>query len=258
MTALKVAVLLNGFESPSTPAQKASFTSAISSATEPASPTPVIDFYDPIVAQIYPDPAKYDLIVLSGGTADPMCADPWVVKLQKYLQATVKDFPKQKIVGICWGHQTLSVSFGGGVGNMSGPEIGVTKIGLTDEGKKMFPFAAEKGCMMMHEFHRREIKVVVDDFVLLAEENQVFLNKANTILTFQGHPELNTELAQMLLAGTPSYMGIDDEKREGMKTSMESAHDGVRIWERILEWVKEWVWISAWRQDMWITSTHNQ
>lgn len=235
---VKIAVLINGFESSYTPAVKASFRSAIGSASAPEAPTPNIDFYDPIVAQEHPDPTKYDLIVLSGGTADPMGSAPWVLKLQNYLRAAVQNYPKQKFVGICWGHQTTSVSFGGSVGSMEGPEIGVTQITLTEQGKKMFPFAIN-GSLRIHEFHRRDIKVPAGDFVPLAEGSQSFVNKANTIMTFQGHPELNEELAKTLLANTPSYMGLDEEKMEQLAKSMESSHDGVKIWERILEWVKE-------------------
>src|ERR1700712_4049769 len=70
------------------------FVSAISAASSlnslnSYSCPPIIDFYDPIITQQYPDPVGYDLIILSGGTADPMGHDPWVLKLQKFLRKTV-------------------------------------------------------------------------------------------------------------------------------------------------------------------------
>ena len=240
-TPFRIAVLLNGLASPNTAGIKASFETAIASASSlnsDASP-PTITFYDPIIAQIHPDPSKYDLIVLSGGTADPMGSDPWVLKLQNYLRTTVKDFPKQKIVGICWGHQTTCISFGGSVASMEGAaEIGVTKISLTAEGKKMFPFASE-GALQLHEFHAREVKTPAKGFVALAEGKQSFLNDENTILTFQGHPELNTDLARTLLANSPAYMGIDGERKEALVEKVGMDHDGVKIWSRILKWVRE-------------------
>lgn len=240
MTTLKVAVLLNGLASPNTPLIRDSFTSALTSAASSIEgfEAPTITFYDPIVAQIHPDPNAYDLIVLSGGTADPMGSDPWVLKLQNYLRTTVAEHPKQKIVGICWGHQTTSVSFGGNVGNMDGPEIGVHTITLTSKGKEMFPFEAD-GKLRIHEFHRREIKGTAEGFVPLAEGNQIFVNEKNTILTFQGHPELNAGLARELVGTTPAYMGLDGEKKAGLMESAGLEHDGVKIWERILKWVKE-------------------
>ena len=117
-------------------------------------------------------------------------------------------------------------------------EIGVTKIPLTAEGKKMFPFAS-KGAIQLHEFHAREVKTPAKGFVALAEGNQSFLNEDNTILTFQGHPELNADLARILLANSPAYMGIDGERKEALIEKAGVDHDGVEVWSRILRWVRE-------------------
>jgi GMP synthase-like glutamine amidotransferase len=237
---LRIAILLNGFASHFTPQIRLSFTTAITSASslsKSPSPPPTIDFYDPIIAQTYPDPSQYDLIVLSGGTADPMGSDPWVLKTQDFLRTTVKEWPERKLVGICWGHQTMCVAFGGKVGNREGgAEIGVTTLQLTPEGQKLLGFA-EQGKVNMHEYHRREIKVRAEGFVELAEGNQMFMNEKKTIWTFQGHPELSEGLAKALLADTPAYMGVDSKEREVIERRMERSHDGVRIWKRILKWV---------------------
>jgi hypothetical protein len=50
---LKIAVLINGFDSPHTPLVRSSFVAAIKSAL-PSALGPAIDFFDPIVAQILP------------------------------------------------------------------------------------------------------------------------------------------------------------------------------------------------------------
>jgi len=176
-----------------------------------------------------------------------MGKDEWVLKLQEYIQKTVKDFPKQKIVGVCWGHQSICVALGGEVGDMETAEIGVTAITLTEEGKKMFPFAErrshldmlEKDKIQIHEFHKREIKKGPPGFTPLAEENQAFINEANTIMTFQGHPEFNEKLGLQMLGSVPTYMGVDQKQKEESAEKMGRLHDGVEIWSRILAWVKE-------------------
>lgn len=53
---------------------------------------------------------------------------------------------KTKMLGICWGHQALIRALGGVVGPVVGvPVAGLVRVPLTEEGKKFFPFAKEKG-----------------------------------------------------------------------------------------------------------------
>lgn len=236
---IRIAVLLNGYDSPYKPRIRESFERAIrAAAAYDSEDVPTIEFFDPIVEQTYPEAGRYDLIVLSGGTEDPMGSALWIVKMQEYLRNTVANHPKQKILGICWGHQTINVTFGGQVGDMKEAELGVTNVVLTEEGRKMLPTVAD-GNLKMHEFHKRDIKVQAPGFVRLAENNQAFLNEANTIMTFQGHPELNPELATKMLDGMPSYMGVDVVRREALKANITKAHDGIAIWRRILTWIRE-------------------
>lgn len=235
---MQIAVLLNGYDSPYKPHIRESFERAIRAAVANGPIlAPNIDFFDPIVEQTYPEAGKYDLIVLSGGTEDPMGSAPWVLKMQEYLRTTVANYPKRKILGICWGHQTINVSFGGTVGDMDEAELGVTDITLTEAGHRLLPFVKERP-LKMHEFHKREIKVPAPGFIALAEQSQAFLNDANTILTFQGHPELNSELAAKMLDGMPSYMGVGVVQREALKQNVTLEHDGIEIWRKILTWVK--------------------
>ena len=234
---ISIAILMNGF-----PIEiQDSFISAITIASKamfiPTDTT--IDFFDAVVTQEeYPDPEKYDLIVLGGGTADPMGSDPWVLSLQDFLRTTVDCYPAQKIVGLGWGHQAICVAFGGATGYMAAAEIGVTRTDWNEEGRKMFPGSIK---LYLHEFHRREIKYPAKGFVPLAEGNKAFINATNTILTFQGHPELNADSAKWLWATNPPYMEISEEQQAALASStyLDSVHHGIWIWRRILTWVGE-------------------
>lgn len=119
-TPFKAAVLVNSI-SALDDAFRAAFHERITS----ASPGAQVDFFDPIEAQIYPEPAQYDLIVLTGGgVADATAKDiPWVLTMQEFLRTTVEKSPTQKIVGVCWGHQVINIAFGGVIGPMDTFEV---------------------------------------------------------------------------------------------------------------------------------------
>ena len=76
----------------------------------------------------------------------------------------------------------------------------------------------------------------------LANGNQCFLNRENTVLTFQGHPEKDAETAKLRLHDSTRWFGLDPDDEKGflgIMQQIELEHDGDMIWARILEWAKE-------------------
>ena len=116
----KAAVLVNSIS-----ALDPNFNAAFKESITGAYPAAQVDFFDPVEAQTYPEPGQYNLIVLTGGgTADATAKDiPWVLKMQKFLRTTAETCPTQKIVGVCWGHETIHIAFGGLVGPMDKFEV---------------------------------------------------------------------------------------------------------------------------------------
>ncbi|KAF2739332.1 class I glutamine amidotransferase-like protein [Polyplosphaeria fusca] len=241
-TPFKAAVLVNAEnKEDGISAVDLAFRAAFQERISSACPGAQVDFFDPIVAQIYPEPAQYDLIVLTGGTADAMAKDvPWVLKMQDFLRTTVEKCPTQKIVGICWGHQIVHVAFGGAVGPMEKLEVGVTPITLTSTGSSFYSsYLPSTERYNIHQFHEMEVKTPGQGFITLAEANQSLVNAANTILTIQGHPEMYAELSKLLLRDTQKYMGVDAAEKEALEINIDSPHDGIAIWKRIVQWAGE-------------------
>ncbi|KAL3419537.1 copper iron-regulated glutamine amidotransferase [Phlyctema vagabunda] len=232
----KVAVLMNGAS-----ALHADVEACFKNAIHAIDPTAIIDTYDPIVAQTYPEQSTYDLVILSGGGTDPMSQEPWVLKMQEFIRSTIIDHPAQKLLGICWGHQTISVSLGGVVGPMEAAELGVHTIPLTDTGSQFFSSVLPSSQSYdILEFHAREIRQPGKGLIALAGDNQCFVNASNTVLTFQGHPELTEAFGKKMLPGaTKSYMRVKESELDLVGKGFEKPHDGHALWKRILMWVKE-------------------
>lgn len=70
-----------------------------------------------------PGPSPFDLVVVGGANLDARRSDPWILALHGFLRARVRRRPDAKIVGICWGHQTIARVFGGEVVDMDTAEV---------------------------------------------------------------------------------------------------------------------------------------
>jgi GMP synthase-like glutamine amidotransferase len=119
---IKVAVLLNAYrKDQSGPSSRSCFSEIF----RRVNPSIHLDFFDTVKAQQYPNLGdKYDAIVLSGSAADINVPAPWIDKLMAFLRRVSQDYPKTKIVGICWGHQACVKAFGGQIHEIpDGPEV---------------------------------------------------------------------------------------------------------------------------------------
>ncbi|KAF4300821.1 hypothetical protein GTA08_BOTSDO06940 [Botryosphaeria dothidea] len=231
---LRIAILVNTLQKK--PQTGDSFVKIISA----VAPESVVDFYDPVDDKSYPDVETYDLVILSGGTANINAPDPWVLQELEFIRTTVAS-SNVKLVGICWGHQAINVALGGKLVVMEeGPELGITSLNLTKEGSEFFEFAKGKAVLDIHEFHRREITEQAPGFVPLAHRNQIFKSPDNRILTFQGHPEMTAAIVQAALAGSSEYtQRFSSKELEAISKRFEGKQDGVAIFDRILRWVGE-------------------
>lgn len=111
---LKIAILQNDHKSEG---YWNDFREAFCNIISAAAPDSQINFFDPIELQVYPELSdNYDLIILRRGNAEHNGNVPWVLKMQAFIRTVARNHPRQKLVGICWGHQAIHKSLGGTVG----------------------------------------------------------------------------------------------------------------------------------------------
>jgi hypothetical protein len=50
---------------------------------------------------------------------------------------------------------------------------------------------------------------------------------------------MSAELSKLLLRDTPNYMGVDAAEKEALEIKIDSPHDGIALWKRIIQWASE-------------------
>ena len=125
---LRVAVLLNSYRSPFIGEIRDSYvrTAAAAATTARGSERAVLTFFYPAEQpDRFPDPAAFDLVVVGGGNADPRKRHPWILRVHRFILDLVarQSSTRTKLCGICWGHQTIAMLFGGDIVDMDTPEV---------------------------------------------------------------------------------------------------------------------------------------
>ena len=256
---LAIAVLLNSYKSPFITQIRQSYVRTITA----VSPYSRLTFFYPAEKDEFPNPEDFDLIVVGGSNVDPRKPHGWIKRVHQFVLDVTRDYPSKRICGICWGHQTISLVFGGEVVDMDCPEVGPVKLGntgtketdigrklgvtevpLTTHGQRFFRpegVRSEKA-LRVQQHHRREVSVKPAGFVGLSEDNQCFINELGTILTFQGHSEKDAETAKLRIHDIERWFRLnvrDQNVVNEVLRRMELEHDGDVIWRRVLEWAAE-------------------
>lgn len=117
---LRIAILLNSYRSLLLPAIRGSYQRTIGT----VAPDAQLAFYEPANRPgEFPNPDYFDLIVLGGSNVDPRKRHPWILEIHEFVRRLVQDYPHKKLLGICWGHQTISSVFGGKIVDAPIPEV---------------------------------------------------------------------------------------------------------------------------------------
>lgn len=50
---------------------------------------------------------------------------------------------------------------------------------------------------------------------------------------------MSAELSKLLLSDTPKYIPVNAAEKEALEIKINSPHDGIEIWKRIVQWAGE-------------------
>ncbi|KAI1264592.1 class I glutamine amidotransferase-like protein [Xylariaceae sp. FL1019] len=244
MSTFRVAVIINTDDPEPLRMMRESYVSIF----EQLAPTSNLDFYNGVLDTDLSSilDGDYDLLVIGGGTYIVPHDTPWMVRLRDFEIKLYSEHPRQKVVGICLGHQTSALNLGGDMGFLpEGPQLAVSTIKLTDTGKTFF---GKSSTLDIHKFHQRAVNAVQPGFKPLAESNEILMSDNGNVVTFQGHPEMTGEMMKYLLLDKTSVASgyvkreiQEDQDSAETKALLEKAdlsHDGLDMWRSIIHWAR--------------------
>ncbi|WWC98283.1 hypothetical protein V866_005174 [Kwoniella sp. B9012] len=188
----------------------------------------IIDGYDVVDKREYPPEDRllanskdgYDAIMLTGSkhTAHDS-SNPFIPPLISFIRRLTSspEYSHLKFIGICFGHQILSLALGGECASgQNGWEIGVYGCRLTEEGKKWWTWHVDgqggDDKVYLEQMHRDHVPFVPPSCHLLLSTPQYPVhsfvryhplsspsNPIAQILTVQGHPEFTPSIVSHII-----------------------------------------------------------
>ncbi|KAK8843924.1 hypothetical protein IAR55_006716 [Kwoniella newhampshirensis] len=230
--------------------------------------------YDVLNKREYPkdnELDKIDAIIVSGSFEDEAHSDSiWILKLAGYLIKIFDEYPRIRLLGICFGLQVIARAFG--PCQIKENPKGCTKIELTDIGKRLIwseendpesDTSRLKNSVTMQQIHSDIVTEVPDDFHLLgkseltpvqgivhfyADDKQppAFTHSEEDtlpgdpwsrvhIIAFQGHPEWHEDIIIPFIDNYEKEGTYDAELANKARKQTKLPHDGARVGKVLLK-----------------------
>lgn len=195
-----------------------------------------------VVEGEYPkDLGEIDGIVITGSKYDAHDEETqWILDLVTWLKTTWSEHEHLKMSGVCFGHQILARMLGGELEAGKEWELSLTKLELTDDGKKLFD--TKESSISLHQMH--------SDCVTKAPTGcKVWARSAHTevqglyiperLFTTQGHLGFDEQMVNANLDVRVEKDLMEKEEAEDAKETSHHKHDGLTVATAILRFVRE-------------------
>ena len=187
------------------------------------------DLSNPVSTRPFPDPAKYELLVVMGSTwsVNDQRIESWIEREIEMVK-TAHD-SGIKVLGICFGGQVLSKALGGCVESASQPEIGWHEVEATN------PESPINGVRFQWHYDKFSVPDGAEELARNETCTQAF--SAGSSLGIQFHPEVSSgQLAKWLVI---SEEELTENNLDGAKllndTKINEVEASVRS-ESLLDW----------------------
>ncbi|MDV7103652.1 gamma-glutamyl-gamma-aminobutyrate hydrolase family protein [Vibrio sp. TH_r3] len=170
--------------------------------------------------------------IITGSTHDAYSDQPWVHNLIEWIKYC--DQIRKPLVGICFGHQVISIALGGKVEKSNkGWGLGVSENQVHQHPTWMTPNKTQLNLLVSHQDQVTELPPSTQ---LISSSDfcpYYMFSKGQHILTVQGHPEFSVEFEQKLLDKKRDL--ISDELYEKAKLSLQTEPDS----SVVMKWFAE-------------------
>ncbi|KAK9806223.1 hypothetical protein WJX72_005924 [[Myrmecia] bisecta] len=182
----------------------------------------------------------YKGIVVSGSRADSFATDPWNMQLRALLKTAFDR--QQRILGICFGDQLMSITLGGKVGRSeAGFEGGARTLKTTPAFKQQwfaeaFPHGWE---FKLHETHNDRIMEVPDAISVLAYSENTPVQmccSGDHFLGLQGHPDITPDTERIETGALPKDVG--EAALQSMRTNRVSPEERAAVQKLVKTFLK--------------------
>lgn len=144
-----------------------------------------------------PDLEPFDMLAVMGGPMDVWQEDrhPWLKPEKAAIRRWVAELGRPYL-GICLGHQLLADALGGRVGLAARPEVGLTPVELTAEGRRDPLFSGFEATIETFQWHGAEVADAPEGATVLASSAACGVQAMRwgaCAYGLQFHPEITRE-----------------------------------------------------------------